>query len=171
MIPEIVQGDITTLRLDAIVNAANEALLRGGGVNGAIHDAAGRELYDECKSLREVKPRIRLRTGQAVITKGYHLPAKHVIHTVGPVYDEVDYPRELLMNAYFNSLSVAEEHGLESIAFPAISTGIHGYPKDEALSVVKEILDNFQFKNVKRVVLCYFSDTDRRQAEEFFRGG
>ena len=170
MKPEIVQGDITTLELDAIVNAANETLLGGGGVDGAIHRAAGDELYEECKSLLEIEPGVRIRTGEAVITKGYNLPAKHVIHTVGPIYDEEDDPERLLTNAYTNSLRVAEENGLKSVAFPAISTGIFGYPKDEALTVVKTVLDSFQFKSVDRVVLCYFSAGDKAQAEQFFYG-
>ena len=170
MKPEIVQCDITTLELDAIVNAANETLLGGGGVDGAIHRAAGHELYEECKSLPEIELGVRLRTGEAVITKGYDLPAKYVIHTVGPIYDEVDDPATLLTDAYRNSLRVAEENGLKSVAFPAISTGIFGYPKDGSLAVVKNVLDTFQFNSVDRVVLCFFSAEDKRQAEQFFYG-
>lgn len=170
MKPEIVQCDITTLELDAIVNAANETLLGGGGVDGAIHRAAGHELNEECRSLPEIEPGVRLRTGEAVITKGYDLPAEHVIHTVGPIYDEEDDPATLLTDAYRNSLRVAEENGLKSVAFPAISTGIFRYPKDESLAVVKNVLDTFQFNSVDRVVLCYFFADDKRQAEQFFYG-
>ncbi len=167
---EIVQGDITSLELDAIVNAANKTLLGGGGVDGAIHRVAGNELYEECKSLPEIEPGVRLRTGDAVITKGYNLPAKHVIHTVGPIYDKEDNPKALLTNAYKNSLRVAEENCLKSIAFPAISTRIFGYPKDEALTIVKNVLNSFQFNSVEKVILCYFSAGGKAQAEQLFYG-
>lgn len=134
---EIIQGDITRLKLDAIVNAANESLMGGGGVDGAIHRAAGPQLVAECEEIRRTQYPKGLPTGQAVITGGYRLPANHVIHTVGPVYDEDPNPAALLADAYRNSLRVAEENRLRSIAFPAISTGIFGYPKEEAARVVK----------------------------------
>ncbi|MGV8152203.1 MAG: O-acetyl-ADP-ribose deacetylase [Candidatus Nanoarchaeia archaeon] len=165
---EIIQGDITQLKVDAIVNAANMSLLGGAGVDGAIHRAAGNGLYEECEKLTEIGPGIRLRTGEAIITKGYNLLAKHVIHTVGPVYSKVKNPRQLLTNAYFNSLKVAEENNLESIAFPAISTGVYGYPMKEALEVTKNVLDDFRYKSIKKVILCYFSAKDKKQAEKYF---
>ncbi|NMC72485.1 MAG: O-acetyl-ADP-ribose deacetylase, partial [Myxococcales bacterium] len=126
MKPELVVGDITKLDVDAIVNAANSSLLGGGGVDGAIHRAAGPELLAECREVRRTRYPDGLPTGQAVLTGGHRLKARHVIHTVGPVYRSVPNPAELLADAYRNSLQLAEEHGLRSIAFPAISTGVYG---------------------------------------------
>ena len=134
------RGDITKISADVIVNAANSTLLGGGGVDGAIHYAAGHELFEECRLLG------RCESGEAKMTKGYKLPARHVIHTVGPIYGrEGSKEAELLRKCYTNSLLLAQAHHLRTIALPAISTGVFGYPKEEAakiaLSAVKEFID------------------------------
>ena len=140
---KIIQGDITTLAVDAIVNAANQVMLGGGGVDGAIHDAAGPELYKACLKVQEVSPGVRCPTGEARITPGFRLPAKFVIHTVGPVYrDGLQGEPEKLAACYRNSLALAAENGCKSIAFPCISTGIYGYPIEEAAKIaVREVRD------------------------------
>ena len=142
---KIIQGDITTLAVDAIVNAANQMMLGGGGVDGAIHRAAGPELYKACFKVPEVRPGVRCPTGEAHITLGFKLPAKFVFHTVGPVYRDGQHGEpEMLAACYRNSLALAAENGCKSIAFPCISTGIYGYPKEAAAQIavreVKEFL-------------------------------
>ena len=129
---ELVQGDIVEQDVDAIVNAANSSLLGGGGVDGAIHRAAGPELLSECRRVGGCP------TGEARITGGYRLRARHVIHTVGPVYRGQPRDAELLASAYCSSLQLASQHNVKTIAFPAISTGIYGYPVDEAASIAIE---------------------------------
>jgi O-acetyl-ADP-ribose deacetylase (regulator of RNase III) len=137
----VVRGDITTLDVDAIVNAANAALLGGGGVDGAIHRAAGPELLAACRALPEVRPGVRCPTGEARITPGFRLKARHVIHAVGPVWNGGQFHEpELLASCYRSSLLLARDHALRSIAFPAISCGIYGYPLDPAATIaVREI--------------------------------
>ena len=144
---KIIQGDITTLAVDAIVNAANQVMLGGGGVDGAIHRAAGPELYEACLKVPEVRPGVRCPTGEARITPGFRLPAKFVIHTVGPVYhDGLHGEPEKLAACYRNSLALAAENGCKSIAFPCISTGVYGYPKEAAAQIavlaVREFLSH-----------------------------
>jgi O-acetyl-ADP-ribose deacetylase (regulator of RNase III) len=138
---EVFQGDITTIAVDAIVNAANERMLGGGGVDGAIHLAAGPELLEACRAIPEVRPGVRCPTGEARITPGFHLAARLVIHTVGPVWRGGRHGEpELLARCYRSSLALARERGLRSIAFPAISCGIYGYPIDDAAAIaVREV--------------------------------
>ena len=138
---KVVQGDITTLAGDAIVNASNQVMLGVGGVDGAIHRAAGKELFEACLKVPEVRPGVRCPTGEARITLGFKLPAKFVIHTVGPVYRDGQHGEpEKLAACYRNSLALAVENNCTSIAFPCISTGIYGYPKEEAAAIaVREV--------------------------------
>ncbi len=154
----VIKGDITKLNVDAIVNAANHSLLGGGGVDGAIHRAAGRELYEECKTLGGCN------TGDAKITKGYKLPAKYVIHTVGPIYGrEGGNEADLLANCYKNSLTLAVAHNVRTIAFPSISTGAYGYPIEMASKIAVTTVKNFLDEKkgyVEKVYFVTFSDID-----------
>jgi O-acetyl-ADP-ribose deacetylase (regulator of RNase III) len=151
---ELIQDDITLLKVDAIVNAANRSLLGGGGVDGAIHKAAGPELLQECKTLNGCH------TGEAKITKAYRLHARYIIHTVGPVF--YNWPKDdackLLKNAYSNSLKLALEYQIGSIAFPNISTGIYGFPKVEAANIALDAVQAFikSHQQIQKVIFCCF---------------
>ncbi len=137
---EVQQGDLTTQPVDAIVNAANEKMLGGGGVDGAIHRAAGPALRAACEAVDEIRPGVRCPTGEARITPGFDLPARYVIHTVGPVYRGRPRDAELLASAFRASLTLAVEHALRSIAFPAISCGVYGYPVDDAANISRQVV-------------------------------
>ena len=152
---EIITGDITKLAIDAIVNAANSSLLGGGGVDGAIHRGAGPELYEECKRLKGCP------TGEAKITNGYRLPAKYVIHTVGPIWNGGERKEdEKLARCYRNSLSVALENKLKTIAFPAISTGAYGFPMDRATKIAITEVAAFLAANpsIEKVIFCCYGE-------------
>ena len=199
---KIIQGDITTLAVDAIVNAANQVMLGGGGVDirprrrrrvarrsvateprsgrkrpRAIHRASGEELFEACFKVPEVRPGVRCPTGEARITPGFNLPAKFVIHTVGPVYRDGQHGEpEKLAACYRNSLALAAENGCKSIAFPCISTGVYGYPIENAAKIaVREVREFLAAKNAKdaekmKVIFCCFSEHDKRVYDGEMKG-
>ena len=156
---QVVQGDITKLDCDGIVNAANRSLLGGGGVDGAIHRAAGPELLAECRTLHGC------RTGEAKITKGYRLKAKYIIHTVGPIYSGTAEDAAQLADCYRNSLNLAKEHDVHSIAFPAISTGVYGYPLEDATEIavktVAQWLEAHADYAMQVIFCCFDARTER----------
>lgn len=156
---EVIESDITTLRVDAIVNAANETLLGGGGVDGAIHRAAGPQLLVACRALPQVRDSVRCPTGEARITAGFELPAKFIVHTVGPVWQGGDEGEaELLASCYRNSMRLAAAHGIRSIAFPAISCGAFGYPVDEAVAIAVREVRAWDEAQPARIVFCCFGN-------------
>ena len=161
----IIQGDITSLKVDAIVNAANSTLLGGGGVDGTIHKVAGPKLLEECKKINGCK------TGEAKITKGYNLKAKYIIHTVGPQYGkEKGQEKKLLASCYKNSLNLAKKYNLKTIAFPAISTGTYGYPKEKAVKIVHTtIMEYLQEEDFfdEIIFILYSSDSLYLYKNEF----
>lgn len=166
----ILEGDITKVEADAIVNAANNTLLGGGGVDGAIHRAGGKIILEQCKKIGGCP------TGEARITVGGNLPCKYVIHAVGPIYrDGNSQEEELLYNAYYNSLKLAKNYNLQSIAFPSISTGAYGYPKEKAVKVaVKAVMDFIKEENFpKKVIFVLFGERDysiyKNYLDEIFR--
>jgi O-acetyl-ADP-ribose deacetylase (regulator of RNase III) len=163
---KIHKGDITKLNVDVIVNAANPTLLGGGGVDGAIHRAAGKELLEECKKLNGCK------TGEAKITKGYNLSAKYVIHTVGPVWNGGNHNEDdLLAGCYRNSLKLAVENGIKSIAFPAISTGVYSFPLERATKIALDEVTKFLKKNdeIEKVIIVCFDDETYNTYQRTFK--
>ncbi|HZH43242.1 MAG TPA: O-acetyl-ADP-ribose deacetylase [Lysobacter sp.] len=168
---EVVQADITALAVDAIVNAANETLLGGAGVDGAIHRAAGPGLLAECRALPEIAPNVRCATGDARITRGHRLLARHVIHTVGPVWrGGTDGEDELLASCYRSCLALAAEHGVHSIAFPAISCGAYGFPPERAVPLAIDTVLRWSAALPERVIFCAFDSTMAQRYRAALRG-
>ena len=162
---EIIKADITKLKVDAIVNAANKSLLGGGGVDGAIHSAAGKELLEECRALNGCE------TGEAKLTKAYKLPSKQIIHTVGPIWKGGNNNEEKLLTSCYNEcLDIAAKNKFKTIAFPNISTGIYGFPKNKAAIIAKDSIEKFIKKNrkIKKIIFCVFDDENYEIYKDLF---
>ena len=166
---ELIKGDITTIKVDAIVNAANSSLLGGGGVDGAIHRKGGKQILEDCQAIRQKQGKCD--TGQAVITRAGNLPSNYVIHTVGPVYNKGGVLKEQqLANCYKNSINLLIKNGLKTIAFPNISTGIYGFPKKRAAEIsVKTILCLAPSEQPEKVIFVCFDDQNYRIYEELLK--
>ncbi|KQS90011.1 O-acetyl-ADP-ribose deacetylase [Chryseobacterium sp. Leaf394] len=158
---ELLKGDITQINTDAVVNAANSSLLGGGGVDGAIHRAGGQQILEECKEIRNRQGKCK--TGEAVVTTPGNLPAKYVIHTVGPIWNNNEEEcSELLANCYKNSLKLAERLGVKTISFPNISTGVYGFPKELAAKIAVAEAQNFQSEIIEKVIFVCFDDNNEK---------
>lgn len=167
---ELLQGDITKVNVEAIVNAANSSLLGGGGVDGAIHRAGGTEILEACKVIR--KEQGICKTGEAVITTAGNLPAKKVIHTVGPIFNDdadIEHQKQLLANCYLNSLKLAEAHHLKSIAFPNISTGVYMFPKELAAKIAIETVRSYQSEIIETIIFVCFDDENYQIYQEILK--
>jgi len=158
----VATGDITAIRVDVIVNAANSSLLGGGGVDGAIHRRGGPAILEACRELRRTRYPNGLPTGEAVLTTAGNLPARFVAHTVGPIWGRDEPEAKFLASCYRNCLALAEQQGLESVAFPAISTGVYGYPKDQAAEVASQAIADAlaEARSIRSVQLVFFSQPD-----------
>ncbi len=165
---QVIKGDITKIQVDAIVNAANSSLMGGGGVDGAIHRAGGPEILDECIIIKNTQGKCPL--GEAVITTAGQLPAKYVIHTVGPIWQGGSYGEQIkLKNCYLNSLNIAVENNIKIIAFPNISTGVYGYPKKEAAITAIETIKNASYPTIDKVIFVCFDDENFNLYNELIR--
>ncbi|BEV05202.1 O-acetyl-ADP-ribose deacetylase [Chryseobacterium gambrini] len=165
---ELIKGDITKIEGDAIVNAANSSLLGGGGVDGAIHRAGGKQILEECMAIRNRQGKCK--TGEAIVTTGGNLPAKYVIHTVGPVWNgDEEKGSKLLANCYIKSLKLAESLDVKTIAFPNISTGIYRFPKELAAKIAIDEVRNFKSEIIEKVVFVCFDDENEAIYNEFLK--
>ncbi|WP_292008269.1 O-acetyl-ADP-ribose deacetylase [Chryseobacterium sp.] len=165
---ELIKGDITKIKADAIVNAANSSLLGGGGVDGAIHRAGGKQILEECIQIRNRQGKCN--TGEAVVTSGGNLQAKYVIHTVGPVWNgDEEKGKRLLANCYKNSLQLAESLDVKTIAFPNISTGIYKYPKELAAEIAVNEVRSFEFKKIETVIFVCFDHENEKIYDQLLK--